>query len=211
MRSSIPALFDYVARVIAWRFRTTKEVDRALWTEVARVTASQNGKLGRDSEVVWALWLLKELKQRIPKSLSDILLINNGGLVLGLLAHFPIHGLATDKKLYSSMRDIVEGDPFAGPFWPLTLELSHLAQDDPKWGAVPRLVYCELCTMQRFRSSTGMRCQKYFLKRAIITMTGRIMPLKIMDQTIAKMAKMMMSKKRGRSGADCNLFQAFVI
>ena len=31
------------------------------------------------------------------------------------------------------MRALVEGDPFAGSFWPLTLELSHLSEGDKKW------------------------------------------------------------------------------
>jgi reverse transcriptase-like protein len=129
-----PHSFDYVARVIAWRNRTNRKIDKALWVEVTRLTAFQSGKLGRDSEVAWAIWLLKELKQLIPKALSDTLLTNSGSLVLSLLAHFPKHRLASDKKLYSSLRGIVNGDPFAGPFWPLTLELSHLAEGDPRWG-----------------------------------------------------------------------------
>jgi hypothetical protein len=128
-----PHSFDYVARVIAWRIRTKREVDTALWIEIAKVMASEGGKLGRDSEAVWAIWLLKELKQRISKSLSDILLANSSSLVLSFLAHFPKHKLSNAKNIHGEMRDIVEGDPFAGSFWPLTLELTHLAQDDPKW------------------------------------------------------------------------------
>jgi hypothetical protein len=130
-----PHSFDYVARVIAWRIRTKKQFDGALWIEIARVLASQAGMLGRDSEVVWAIWLLKEMKQRIPKTLSDTLLANSSSLVLSLLAHFPKHKLASGKNVYSSMRDIVDGDPFAGAFWPLTLELTHLAEEDSKWSS----------------------------------------------------------------------------
>jgi hypothetical protein len=129
-----PHSFDYVARVIVWRIRTNREIDKPLWTEVARLTAFQNGKLGRDSEVAWAIWLLKELKQGIPKTLSDTLLTNSGSLVLSLLAHFPKHRLASDRNLYARMWEIVDGDPFAGPYWPLTLELTHLDKSDPKWG-----------------------------------------------------------------------------
>jgi hypothetical protein len=128
-----PHSFDYVARVIAWRVRTTKPIDRALWIEIAERTAFQDGKLGRDSEVVWALWLLKELKQRLSKALSDTILGNSGSLVLSFLAHFPKHRLASDRKLWLGLRDIVDGDPFAGTFWPLTLELAHLGEGDPKW------------------------------------------------------------------------------
>lgn len=45
-----PHSFDYVARVIAWRLRTKMDVDKVLWTEIARLTALESGKLGRDSE-----------------------------------------------------------------------------------------------------------------------------------------------------------------
>jgi hypothetical protein len=103
--------------------------------DVARLTVSQAGVLGRDSEAVWGIWLLKELQQRIPKTLSVTLLANSGGLVLSFLAHFRKHGLAGDRNLYSNLRDIVDGDPFAGASWPLSLELTHLAEDDAKWSA----------------------------------------------------------------------------
>lgn len=69
----------------------------------------------------------------MPKALADALLTNSGGLVLSFLAHFPKHRLVRDATLYSSLRDIVDGDPFAGTFWPLTLELTHLGESDPSW------------------------------------------------------------------------------
>jgi hypothetical protein len=129
-----PHSFDYVARVVVWRLRIRQEIDTSLWTEIAQLTAFQTAQLGRDSETVWAIWLLKELGQTIPRQLSDTLLANSGSLVLGFLAHFPKYRLAGDRKLFSGLRNVVEGDPFAGKFWPLTLELTHLAKSDPKWG-----------------------------------------------------------------------------
>lgn len=128
-----PHSFDYVARVIAWRVRTRRSFDKALWVEIARLTALQNAKLGRDSESAWAIWLIKELNQKITTALSDTLLSNCGSLVLCFLAHFPKHKLATDKRLYDRLRSVVDGDPFAGAFWPLTLELVHLDEADPTW------------------------------------------------------------------------------
>lgn len=57
-----PHSFDYVARVIAWRKRRNPgTLDAELWRHVALATIDQNAPLGRDSEVVWALWLLKVL------------------------------------------------------------------------------------------------------------------------------------------------------
>ena len=134
-----PHSFDYVARVIAWRVRKNHDINKSLWLEIARLTAHEAGKLGRDSESAWAIWLIKELKQKITIELSNALLDNCGSLVLCFLAHFPRHKLATDKKLYDRLRSVVEGNPFAGSFWPLTLELFHLDEADPTWtsGATP--------------------------------------------------------------------------
>jgi reverse transcriptase-like protein len=118
--------FDYVARVIAWRARTNKEIERKLWIEIARTTTLQSASLGRDSEVCWAIWLQKELSSPVPKRLSDNIVSNNSSLVLSFLAHFPKYGMASDKRLYESIVDRVEGDPYSGSDWPLALELNYL-------------------------------------------------------------------------------------
>src|SRR5262249_49365750 len=76
-----------------------------------------------------ALWLAKELNQKIATRLSDALLSNCGALVF-FLAHFPQHKPAADKKLYERLRGVIEG---AGKYWPLTLELVHLNEGDPAW------------------------------------------------------------------------------
>ncbi|WP_137043749.1 RNA-directed DNA polymerase [Pseudolabrys sp. FHR47] len=128
--------FDYVARVVAWRVRTNQKADLLLWAEIAKATIRRSGSIGHDSEAVWALWLLKELKQKIPKALTDIVLANADSLALAFLSHFPRNGLANDRALYAKLRDVVEGDPFSGRYWPLTLELTHLSEAKPEWGAL---------------------------------------------------------------------------
>ncbi|QOF73173.1 RNA-directed DNA polymerase [Aminobacter sp. SR38] len=128
-----PHCFDHVARVIAWRNRTSRPVNRGLWADIALLTLTQNGALGRDSEVIWALWLLKELKEKLPTKASDIIVENNGGLVLAVLAHFNKRRLATDRNLKGKLWGVVDGTPFSGAFWPLTLEMMHLGIADPIW------------------------------------------------------------------------------
>ena len=105
-----PHSFDYVARVVALRNREHADVDFAMWTEIALQTIRQCAPLGRDSETVWALWLLKELGQIVPTELSDHIVQNNGGLVLAYLAHFPSHGLAEDADLITKLKAAVEGN-----------------------------------------------------------------------------------------------------
>jgi Reverse transcriptase (RNA-dependent DNA polymerase) len=63
-----PHSFDYVARVIAWRIRRAKAYDAKLWAEVSRTVLLRASSLGRDSEVLWALWFLKEMNVQLPKS-----------------------------------------------------------------------------------------------------------------------------------------------
>lgn len=129
--------FDYVARVIAWRCRTGRSYDQALWVDVAKLVAAQSAELGRDSEALWALWLLKELRTKIPKRLSDSMIRNNGALTLGYLAHMYVNGLTSDKNIPARLWATVEARPFSGSSWPLTLELTHLGLAAPAGIAAP--------------------------------------------------------------------------
>jgi hypothetical protein len=129
--------FDYVARVIAWRRRTKRSINATLWRDVAKLTAVQNAAVGRDSEVLWSLWLIKELGVKIPKATTDLIVANNGALVLAFLAHCAKHKVASDNALQGKLCSVVEGNPFAGAYWPLTLELTHLGMADPAWSVAP--------------------------------------------------------------------------
>ncbi len=121
---------DYVARVVAWKARTGQAYDRSLWMEVALSAASRAAGLGRDSEVVWALWLMKELKIKVPRRLSEAIALHNSPLVLGYLAHLHANGLANSKDLIGLLWQRVEG-PTSGVSWPLSLELKYLQIPDP--------------------------------------------------------------------------------
>lgn len=122
-----PHSFDYVARVIAWRARRDEEFDSRLWKEVALTVAAHAAELGHDSELTWALWLLKELRNKLTASQGEKLIETAGPLVLALLAHMSVNGLAAGATLLNQLEDSVVGDDqFSGSQWPLTLELYHL-------------------------------------------------------------------------------------
>lgn len=121
-----PHSLDYVARVIAWRIRSGLDLDKPLWIDIFRRSIARASGLGRDSEVVWSLWALKELKSRLPKALSDSIIQNNNALTLAFLAHMFANGLTGDKTIGQSLWNRVEGNSFSGPYWPLSLELTHL-------------------------------------------------------------------------------------
>ena len=100
-------------------------------------------------ETVWALWLLKELNQRLSKRLTDNIIENNGGLVLALLAHFGANRKANDRQLASHLRSMVGSNALSGALWPLTLELTHLGLGDADWLAQSTLPAMRLLHQQR--------------------------------------------------------------
>lgn len=131
--------FDYVARVVAWRCRLQQPLDRLLWNDVASTVAKQSADLGRDSETLWALWLLKELRGRLPTRLTDAIVANCGSLVLCFLAHCLANRLTTDKALQQKLWDTVDGNAYSGAYWPLTLEMTHLGIGNPSWADHPSI------------------------------------------------------------------------
>lgn len=132
-----PHSFDYVARVVSWRSRIGEKLDASLWSEVIRNVCHQSAIFGRDGEALWALWLMKEIKLSVNKTLSDAVIANNSAIVCGFLAHLHANGLTSDKKIPAKLWDNVDGDIFCGPDWPLALELMHLDVVKPS-GAVEK-------------------------------------------------------------------------
>jgi hypothetical protein len=148
-----PHSFEYVARVIAWRVRRGGDFDKELWVDIASETAMRAALVGRDSEVCWALWLCKELEVFLTTKLTNTIIENNGSLVLAFLAHFPKHKLAR-AKLYGSLRERVNGNPYCGSDWPLALELSHLRRSgDLDWVAAKKKLSEHLQTLHDGRLS----------------------------------------------------------
>lgn len=147
-----PHSFDYVARVIAWRARLTDQIDKSLWQHVVSNVISQASPLGRDTETIWALWFMSELKMPISKNVSEMLLNNNSPLVLAYLAHAFANGRTRDKTLGKKLWESVDGNPYSGGSWPLTLELLNLDVTAPS-EYLPNNVDSELMQIFVDRSS----------------------------------------------------------
>lgn len=128
-----PHSIDYVVRVVAWRLRRALPVAPEMWLEIARNAVLTNAGLGRDSEVVWALWLLKELGARATKDITDLVVENCGAIPLAFLAHMCAKRQTTDRALMSRLRAVVEGEPYGGRHWLLVNEMHHLGAPDPAW------------------------------------------------------------------------------
>lgn len=130
-----PHSFDYAARVVVWRIRTGREINRGLWQHVTKSILLRHASVGHDSEVVWALWVLKELKVRLAAKLTTPIIENCGTLPLAFLAHCASKKLAVDKNIKKKLWNAVDGNLCAGSFWPLTLEMVHLNMAHPDWAA----------------------------------------------------------------------------
>ena len=59
-----PHCIDYVARVAVW-YSYLNVIDKDKWEDVCKKLISHHARLGNDSEVVWACWILKEIKAKI--------------------------------------------------------------------------------------------------------------------------------------------------
>lgn len=50
--------FDYIARVIVWRHLARNDLDIEVWQEILLAILDRHGRLGNDSEVSWAIYML---------------------------------------------------------------------------------------------------------------------------------------------------------
>ena len=121
-----PYAFEYVAQIVAWRKEIQASIDVDLWTKINRTIIRDAATLGRDSEVVWGLWLAKELGQKLSTDTFNLIATNNSPLVVGLLAHILIRGLVAGEVDEKDLWSGVEDDGVTGSEWPLALELNHL-------------------------------------------------------------------------------------
>ncbi len=127
-----PHSFDYVARVVAWRIRLDEELDNSLWLKVVRNVIRLASSMGRDTEVLWGLWLAKELNMRMTQKTYNAILNNNSPLVIATLAHYMTKGNANFSPDLKELWQVVDDEPLAGPQWPLSLELNHLGIAKPR-------------------------------------------------------------------------------
>ncbi|MBL45553.1 MAG: hypothetical protein CMN71_12790 [Sphingomonadaceae bacterium] len=126
-----PYAFEYVAQIVAWRKEGGGQIDEPLWFDINRTLISDAAVLGRDTEVVWGLWLAKQLDQKLSEKTFSTIAANNSPLVIGLLAHFVSKGCVNKVTDASVLWKRVEDDGVSGAEWPLSLELSHLKIERP--------------------------------------------------------------------------------
>lgn len=118
---NFPHCIDYVARVVAWRNRTY-DTDTDLWCDVVHRTIKNNAKSGHDSEITWALWLLKELGGTLDRYVFDTVLRRCGPFPSLVALDVHHHNKATYKLPKELLLEKLGDQPMMGPNWLLAYE-----------------------------------------------------------------------------------------
>lgn len=118
---NFPHCLDYVARVVVWRHRRFS-IDNEKWEGVCRSTIAYHARLGNDSEVVWACWMIKEIGGKIPKSIVETIIRRCGPfsalLSIDLADSGSILGRFPSKLVYER----IDNNPMLGNDWLLSYE-----------------------------------------------------------------------------------------
>lgn len=120
-----PHAFDRVARVLSWRKRRGEEINAALWADVIARVTKRNAELGHDSEVLWAMWLSKELGIKIHSSMAELIIKRSSGLAIGYLAHMQAKDYIDGHNISDLIVDQC-GLDVQTRYWPALLECAHL-------------------------------------------------------------------------------------
>jgi hypothetical protein len=154
-----PHVFDYVARILAWAIRRDVTIDRTLWREVVGAVAKTSADFGRDGELLWALWLYKELGFKVPRPIVAKAIASSGPLPLALAVHMASAGLITNPDFFDLLRARVSApDMYSSTDWPLLLEIfaigeaNLLQQQYPLDGSLMQRPFAENSSIVRYNA-----------------------------------------------------------
>lgn len=112
---------DYVARIIVWRQLVYHDLDLPTWSNILVAIIDRHGRLGNDSEVVWAIYAAIRLRVVIPDDVASIVIQNCGALsVVALLSCVRLN--LVRAAALTEARTLIAGESSSGPYWPLILE-----------------------------------------------------------------------------------------
>lgn len=108
---------DYVARIIAWKHRISGVSDKSEWVRLCNNIIIEHAPLNNESECVWSLWLLMEIKGKLRKDafLKIVTHCDAFALVLAWYLFIEKRVSGTIDTTAISMR--FRGDRFTGPNW----------------------------------------------------------------------------------------------
>lgn len=118
---SFPHSWDYVAQMVAWR-HLNDGVDVALWRRAIEKSLIQHVRSGHDFEVVWALWLARQLEIPLAKALFSEIFDRCGPF--SMLLALDVHKVAKmeEKLPIDKILEKVGDKPLLGPNWVFSFE-----------------------------------------------------------------------------------------
>lgn len=122
---NFPHALDYVARVVSWRHRLIG-VDVARWRRVLTACLAYHSSLGNDSEVCWALWLLKELGQKLDLTISDKIIAKCGPLSVLIVMDLAETNLIDGRFRRTPVYERLDDSPILGGDWIISYEAERL-------------------------------------------------------------------------------------
>lgn len=122
---NFPHCWDYIARIVSWRFRTYG-IDHDLWAQVVSKSLATQSKGGNDSEVCWALWLAKEASLPIELTTHEAILERCGALAATLA--LDVYQSNPQKFTYpkAKLLERIGDRPMVGENWLLAYEADRL-------------------------------------------------------------------------------------
>ncbi|WP_172300032.1 RNA-directed DNA polymerase [Pseudoruegeria sp. HB172150] len=118
---NFPHCLDYVSRVVVW-YNRRHGVETSNWANVCNIAIAYHAPQGNDSEVVWACWLLKEIKGKLHEN-SYKSIVNRCGPFSALLA-VDLHskGLVQGRNQKRLIHERLDDHPMLGNDWLLSYE-----------------------------------------------------------------------------------------
>lgn len=121
---SLPDIVD----VISWQSSKLKKSEQQKWKKICHVIIGDHSRLGHDSEVVWAFWLLKHLdvKQKITKTLLTGVIKHSGPLPALMAIDLANGETELKEEAISLVRDRISARPMTEGDWLLSYEAKRL-------------------------------------------------------------------------------------
>lgn len=122
---NFPHCWDYIARIVSWRFRT-EGLQTKLWGQVVSKSLTTQSKAGNDSETCWALWLAKEANLPIDLHIHEAILERCGALAATLA--IDVYQSNPQKFSYpkAKLLERIGDRPMIGENWLLAYEADRL-------------------------------------------------------------------------------------
>ncbi|AWV20771.1 Reverse transcriptase family protein [Roseomonas mucosa] len=113
---------DYVTNIFVWRIRRGGNFSKAKVERFLRGFLFRHSSMGHDSEVVWGLWLLKEIGVRPDSSLQSAIIRSCGPVPIVMLLSYSDMSNEIDIEDRHVWARKLGDEPMEGAFWIVAYE-----------------------------------------------------------------------------------------